>query len=256
MIALVTGASSGIGRELAKNLALRGIHLILVARRTERLLALKEEIRYNCPNVKVKTITADLSKENQCYEVYEKVKQFDIDFLFNNAGFGLYGKFTETDLEDELNMINVNIKAVHILTKLFLKDFTKKNSGYILNTASAAGFMAGPLLATYYATKNYVVQLTKAIYEELRADNSKVVISALCPGPVDTEFNSVAGVKGFSIPAMSESYVADYAIDRLICGDLLIIPGITTKAATAGSKIAPTKLLLKTVRTMQEQKNN
>ena len=89
--------------------------------------------------------------------------------------------------------------------------------------------MAGPLLATYYATKNYVVQLTKAVYEELRSTGSRVVISALCPGPVDTEFNSVAGVKSFGIPSENEAYVADYAIERLLCGDLLIIPGVTTK---------------------------
>ncbi len=255
MIALITGASSGIGREMAKNLATRGVNLILVARRTERLFELKEEIKFNCPGVKVKTITADLSKQQQCFDLYDRVKDYRIDFLFNNAGFGLYGAFTETDLNEELAMIDVNIKAVHILTKLFLRDFTERNSGYILNTASVAGFMPGPLLATYYATKNYVVQLTKAIYEELRSTGSRVVISALCPGPVNTEFNAVAGVKSFGMPAENEAYVADYAIERLLCGDLLIIPGMTTKAAAAGSRFAPTKLLLRTVRTIQEQKN-
>jgi len=244
MIALITGASSGIGKEMAKNLATRGVNLILVARRTERLLALKEEIVYNCPEIKVKTITADLSKEEQCFELYDRVKEYKIDFLFNNAGFGLYGPFLETDLKDELSMINV-----------YVRDFAARNSGYILNTASVAGFMAGPLLATYYATKNYVVQLTKAVYEELRSTGSRVVISALCPGPVDTEFNSVAGVKSFGIPSENEAYVADYAIERLLCGDLLIIPGVTTKAAAAGSRFAPTKFLLRTVRTLQEQKN-
>lgn len=255
MIALITGASSGIGRELAKNLASRGVSLILAARRTERLNQLKQEIKFNCPDVRVKTVTVDLSKENQCFELYEMAKPYKIDFLFNNAGFGLYGDFLETSLQDELDMIDVNIKAVHILTKLFLRDFAERNSGYILNTASVAGFMAGPLLATYYATKNYVIQLTKAVYEELRSKGSRVVISALCPGPVDTEFNSVAGVKSFGIPSASEAYVADYAIERLLCGDLLIIPGVTTKAAAAGSRFAPTKLLLRTVRTLQENKN-
>lgn len=255
MIALITGASSGIGREMAKNLATRGVNLILVARRTERLIELKEEIKFNCPDVKVKTITADLSKQQQCFDLYDRVKDYRIDFLFNNAGFGLYGAFTETDLNEELAMIDVNIKAVHILTKLFLRDFTERNSGYILNTASVAGFMPGPLLATYYATKNYVVQLTKAIYEELRSTGSRVVIGALCPGPVNTEFNAVAGVKSFGMPSENEAYVADYAIERLLCGDLLIIPGMTTKAAAAGSRFAPTKLLLRTVRTIQEQKN-
>ena len=255
MIALITGASSGIGRELAKNLASRGVHLILVARRTERLAELKAEIKFNCPHVKVKLITADLSKEQNCIDLYNMLKMYNIVFLFNNAGFGLYGEFTETSLRDELNMINVNVKAVHILTKLFLKDFTERNNGYIMNTASVAGFMAGPLFATYYATKNYVVQLTKAIYEELRARGSNVVISALCPGPVDTEFNKVAGVKKFNVPTVSDAYVADYAVERLLCGDLLIIPGMATKAAATGSRFAPTKLLLRTVRTMQEGKN-
>lgn len=255
MIALITGASSGIGRELAKNLASRGVHLIITARRADRLAELKSDIKFNCPNVKVKIIVADLSVESQCFELYEKIKNYNIDFLFNNAGFGLYGEFINTSLKKELDMINVNIKAVHILTKLFLRDFVLNNKGYILNTASVAGFMAGPLLSTYYATKNYVIQLTKAIYEELRGYNSKVVISALCPGPVDTEFNQVAGVKGFTAPTLDDAYVADYAIDRLLCGDLLIVPGISTKAAAAGSKIAPTKLLLRTVKTLQEQKN-
>lgn len=255
MIALITGASSGIGRELAKNMASRGVNLILVARRTERLLQLKQEIQYNCSNVKVKTITADLSREDRCRELYEKVKDYNIDFLFNNAGFGLYGDFIHTSLDDELNMINVNIKAVHILTKLFLADFARRDFGYIMNTASVAGFMAGPLFATYYATKNYVLQLTKAIYEELRSKGSNVVISALCPGPVDTEFNTVAGIKKFGMPTVSDAYVADYAVERLLCGDLVIIPGVTTKAAAASSRFAPTKLLLRTVRTIQEQKN-
>ncbi len=256
MIALITGASSGIGRELAKNLASRGVHLIITARRTERLVQLKEEIRELYPSVRVKVITADLSKESSCYELYNRVKDYRVDFLFNNAGFGLYGRFLDNDLDEELNMINVNIKAVHILTKLFLKDFTERNCGYILNTASVAGFMPGPLLAAYYASKNYVVQLTKAIYEELRCDNSKVVVSVLCPGPVDTEFNRVAGVKKFNMKSLSDSYVADYAIERLMCGDLLIVPGMATKAAAVGTRIAPTKLLLKTVRMVQESKNN
>ncbi len=256
MIALITGASSGIGKELAKNMASRGVNLILVARRTQRLLMLKQEIQYNCPSVKVKAITADLSKENQCIELYEKTKDYNIDFLFNNAGFGLYGDFLHTELSDELDMINVNIKAVHILTKLFLKDFAQRGFGYIMNTASVAGFMPGPLLATYYATKNYVLQLTKAIYEELRSSGSGVVVSALCPGPVNTEFNEVAGVKKFGMPSASDAYVADYAIERMLAGDLVIIPGVTTKAAAAGSRFAPTKLLLRTVRTLQEQKND
>lgn len=254
MIALITGASSGIGKEMAKNLASRGCDLILVARRKERLIHIKNDIIGNC-GVRVKIICADLSKEEECIALHQKVNGIKIDFLINNAGFGLYGKFDQTALQDEMQMINVNIKAVHILTKLFLQDFKAHDSGYILNVASVAGFMAGPLLATYYATKNYVLQLTKAIYEELNIDRSRVHISALCPGPVDTEFNKVAGVQKFAIPSLTDVYVANYAIDRMLLGELVIIPGVTTKVGAYASKIAPTKLLLKIVRTSQENKN-
>ncbi len=222
----------------------------------ERLLALKEEIVYNCPEIKVKTITADLSKEEQCFGLYNKVKDYKIDFLFNNAGFGLYGPFLETDLKDELSMINVNIKAVHILTKLFLRDFAARNSGYILNTASVAGFMAGPLLATYYATK----KLCRTAYqgglrgtEKHRQQGSdKRTLPRTCRYRIQQRCRRK---ELRNTESENEAYVADYAIERLLCGDLLIIPGVTTKAAAAGSRFAPTKFLLRTVRTLQEQKN-
>lgn len=254
MIALITGASSGIGKEIAKNLADRGCDLILVARRKERLIELKSDIISMC-NVRVKIICADLSDENQCYRLFNSVKDIRVDFLINNAGFGLYGKFDKTPLESELKMIDVNIKAVHILTKLFLQDFKERDFGYILNVASIAGFMPGPMFSTYYATKNYVLQLTKAIYEELSADGSHVHISALCPGPVDTEFNKTAGLDSFGIPSHTDIYVANYAIERMLMGELVIIPGISTKVGALASKVAPTKLLLKVVRNVQINKN-
>ena len=241
MKALVTGASSGIGRDIARELAKRNIDLILVSRDVEKLNQVKDSIS----NVDVEVIAKDLSNADNCKELYEQVKDKQIDILINNAGFGLFGDFIETDLDREIEMIDVNIKAVHILTKLFLKDFVKRDSGYILNVASSAGFMAGPKLNTYYATKNYVVSLTEAIYEELRQDKSNVHISALCPGPVDTNFNNVA--KGsFTVKALKPDSVAKYAVDSLFKNKLIIIPGFSMKLGVYAARVIPIKFMLKT----------
>lgn len=238
MKALITGASSGIGRDMAKYLASKNIDLILVARRKERLEELKKEL-----NVNVKIIALDLEVEENVYKLYEKCRKDDIDILINNAGFGLFGDFKDTSLETEMSMINVNIKAPHILTKLFLKDFIKKDKGYILNVCSSAGFMAGPKLNTYYATKNYLTKLTMAINEELRQINSNVSISALCPGPVNTEFNKVA--KGsFTIKGASSEYVAKYAIDKMFQRKMIIIPTLFMKLSIFATRLAPYRLQL------------
>ena len=161
MKALITGASSGLGRDMARYLASLDWDLVLVARRTERLEKLQKELKTS-----VEIISLDLGIEENCYKLYEMTKDKGIDLLINNAGFGLFGLTTETSLTRELEMIDVNIKCTHILTKLFLKDFIKRDSGYILNVASSAGFLAGPRLNTYYASKNYVLKLTMAIYED------------------------------------------------------------------------------------------
>ena len=207
MVALITGASSGIGRDIARYLSKLGYDLIVVARRKDLLLELKKELK-----TKVEVIELDLSKEENVYKLYDTTKG-RVDFLINNAGFGLFGMTYQTDLDTELKMIDVNVKCVHILTKLFLQEFVKKDKGRILNVASSAGFMAGPRLNTYYATKNYVLKFTMAIYEELRRMKSNVHISALCPGPVNTEFNRVAKGK-FELKGLSSEYVAKYAIDK------------------------------------------
>ena len=217
MKALITGASSGIGRDMARYLASKNYDLILVARRKNRLEQLKKELQTS-----VTIINLDLSQEQHCFKLYDQVKKENIDILINNAGFGLFGMFNKTDLTRELEMIDVNIKCTHILTKLFLKDFIKRDSGYILNVASSAGFLAGPRLNTYYASKNYVLKLTMAIYEELKHQNSKVVISALCPGPVATEFNKVAHGE-FHTSSLSSEYVAKYAVKEMFKNKLYII---------------------------------
>lgn len=243
MIALVTGASSGIGEEIANNLASRGINLILTARRRDRLEEIKRKILEK-NNVKVKILTYDLSDKESCVSLYNNVKDLNIDILINNAGFGLFGKFTDTDLDRELEMINVNINALHILTKLFLRDFARRNHGYILNVSSIAGFMAGPLMATYYASKNYVLQLTRAISQELKHNNINVYIGALCPGPVDTEFNRVAGAE-FAIGGATASQIAEYALKKMFKGKTVIIPKKEIKALAVLTKTVPSKLMLK-----------
>ena len=238
MKALITGASSGIGLEMAKYLAEKNIELILVARSEDKLKSLKNNLNVDC-----KIIALDLIKEENVYKLYELVKNENIDILINNAGFGLFGVFSKTDLNRELEMINLNIKTYHILTKLFLQDFIKKDYGYILNVCSSAGFMAGPKLSTYYATKNYVTKLTMAINEELRKEKSNVVICALCPGPVDTNFNKVAKGK-FKIKGISPKYVAKYVVDKMFKNKMLIVPGLKMKLTLFLTRFVPYRLQL------------
>jgi short-subunit dehydrogenase len=248
MIALITGASSGIGRDMAKILSQKGYDLILVARNIAQLETLGKELTTNTT-----IISTDLSEDKACFELYEQVKDKHIDILINNAGCGVYGKFTETDLDKELNMIDINIKTVHILTKLFLKDFRNRNSGYILNVSSSAAFLPGPLLSSYYASKAYVLRLTQAIYEELRRERSKVYIGALCPGPVATNFDKIAGVKS-SLNALRSFYVANYAIEKMFKKKIIIVPGFTIKLARFFNKITPDKLLVRIAYTIQKRK--
>ncbi len=238
MKALITGASSGIGLEMVKYLAEKNIDLILVARSEDKLKSLKNNLNVDC-----KIIALDLIKEENVYKLYDLVKNQNIDILINNAGFGLFGIFSKTDLNRELEMINLNIKTYHILTKLFLQDFIKKDYGYILNVCSSAGFMAGPKLSTYYATKNYVTKLTMAINEELRKEKSNVVICALCPGPVDTNFNKVAKGK-FKIKGISPKYVAKYAVDKMFKNKMLIVPGLKMKLTLFLTRFVPYRLQL------------
>ncbi len=248
MRALVTGASSGIGRDMARVLAEQKIDLILVARRKERLEKLKEELHVN-----VEILCFDLSQQKEVFSLFDKLKDQKIDIVINNAGFGLFGEFLQTDLDRELEMINVNVISYHILTKLFLQKLEKDGGGYILNVCSSAGFLAGPRLSTYYATKNYILKLTMAIYEELRRKKSSIVISALCPGPVNTEFNQVA--KGhFAVSGASSEYVAKYAIQKMFQKKLIIVPTIKMKLALFFSRFVPWKGLLRITYRIQERK--
>lgn len=249
MKALVTGASSGIGYEISKYLSKKGYDIIAVARNKEALENLKNEVRTN-----VQTICMDLSINSNCIKLYELLENEDIDVLINNAGFGMYGNFDILDLNMEIQMINVNILACDILTKLFLKKMKERNHGYILNVGSIAGFMPGPLMSSYYASKSYVVKLTQAIRKELKKSKSGVSVSVLCPGPVSTNFNNTAGVK-FSIKPLSSEYVAKYAIDMMFKKKLIIVPGFIIKMARFLSKFTPDNIVTEIVYHIQTKKD-
>ena len=222
---------------MARVLSKRGVELILAARRTDRLEELKQEL-----GTPVRIIGTDLSRAENCKDLYEQVKDEDIDILINNAGFGDAGKFAETSLVKEMTLIDTNIRATHILTKLFVRDFRKKNRGYLLNVASSAGFLPGPNMAVYYASKSYILRLSEALYEELRREHSSVSVSILCPGPVNTEFSSVADVR-FRIRGLNSYRVAEYAIDRMFRRKLVIIPGMQMKAGKFLERFVSEKML-------------
>ncbi|HHX93926.1 MAG TPA: SDR family oxidoreductase [Tenericutes bacterium] len=252
MKALITGASSGIGREIAYLLANKGYDLIIVARREQELLKLKEEVKTN-----VRVISLDLSILDNIYKLYEMTKDEKIDVLINNAGFGLYGKFEEIDSKEELDLINLNIIAVHLLTKLFLKDMKERNNGYILNVASVASFAFGPLMASYYASKAYVLSLSMAINQELRSKKSKVSVSALCPGPVKTGFGKRLGFElgnKFSFMSTSASYVARKGIEGMLKRKPIIVVGFVNKILVFLTKIMPKTFITKVVHKYQKEK--
>ena len=249
MKALITGATSGIGRDMAVILSRMGCELIIASRDVRKM----EQIKRRLP-VPVRIIQADLSREADCYALYEQVKEENIDILINNAGFGAFGQFAEIPLETELNMLDLNVRAVHILTKLFLLDFRKRNSGYILNVASSAGLLpAGPYMATYYATKAYVSSLTQAIAQELKEMDSKVYVGALCPGPVDTEFYDVANVE-FTLKGITPEYCVEYAIKQMIKRQTVIVPTLFMKASTTMGRFAPRNLAIKITAGQQKKK--
>ena len=236
MKALITGASSGMGRDMAKILSQKGYDLILVARDEKKLEEVKKQLK-----TETKIVVMDISKEENCKKIYEENK--DIDILINNAGFGDCGHFEETSLDKDIQMIHTNIIAYHILTKLYLKEMIK-NLIYIFLES---------METTYYSTKNYVVRFSESIREELRRKKSKVQISILCPGPVDTNFNKVADVE-FALKGLSSEYVAKYAINKFFKGKFYIVPGWKIKLARIGAKLAPASFVAKISYNMQKRK--
>ena len=250
MKVLITGASSGIGRDLAKEFAKRGNEIIIVARTVSKLEELKDELKMEY-QVNVEIESVDLTNRISCINLVQRHK--DIDILINNAGLGDFGLFDETDLEKDLTLIDTNITSLHILTKLYLKEFKERNSGKILNVASIAGFLPGPLMATYYATKNYVVNLSESIREELKQAKSNVQISILCPGPVKTNFNNVANVK-FDLKSLSSEYVAKYTVEKFLKGKFYIIPGFMVKCGIFFQRLFSKGLVASVVYKSQKRK--
>lgn len=244
--ALITGASSGIGREIARLLAARGYELIIAARREDRLEELKRTLGVPC-----KIACTDLSVRTEAERLFEENR--DVDVLVNNAGFGVFGAFDETQLSRECEMLDVNILALHILMKLYLAEFKKRGSGRILNVSSSASFFPGPMFSSYYASKAYVTRLSLAVREELRREKSPVTVSVLCPGPVRTEFNDVAGVK-FGIGSVSPQYAARAAVDGMFKGKGIITPSLATGFTRFISKLVPDSLAARVVYILQKKK--
>lgn len=236
--ALITGASSGIGREIARLLAQKGFNLILAARREHRLMDLQEELTSKYHHV-VCIEPMDLSIESNCFLLFHKYKAYPITVVINNAGFGKVGRFLEVPLERELSMIKTNITAVHILTKLFARHM---DHGSILNVASMAGFQPGPIFSAYSATKAYLINLSLAVNYELKHEKD-VHIATLCPGPVRTEFNKTAG-SHMALKSISAKTCARIALNGLFNNKDLIIPGFSMKFLYLGSKLSPYCFLL------------
>ncbi len=249
MRALITGATSGIGKEMAIYLHKLGWKLVLTGRNESVLRDMAAAFGND-----TKYIALDLGERNAPHALYDFCRGLRIDFLINNAGYGIYGTFLDTPLERELDLIDVNVRALHILTKLFLNDFEKRGSGRILNVASVAGFLTGPLMSSYYASKNYVVRLSLAIREELRRSGSRVQISVLCPGPVDTGFNQRAGVS-FSLKGADARYVARYAIDCALDNKAIIVPTVPIKLGLLAAKLVPELPLAAIVHDLQKRKD-
>lgn len=248
MKALITGASSGIGREIALYLSDLGYDIIVVARNELALRDLQREVK-----TKVEVVSMDLTDRENVWKLHEMYKREPIEVLVNDAGFGVHGPVTETDLEKDLDLIDLNITAVHMLTKLFLKDMKKRNLGYILNVSSISGFLSGPLMAEYYASKNFVLSYTKAINAELKKEGSEVHISCLCPGPTKTNFNKTAKVE-FKVKPYSAEYVAEYGVNKMFEEKTVIVPGFKMKFVHLASKLFPSIITTNVAYEVQKRK--
>lgn len=254
-VALITGASSGIGKELARIHASYNNDLVLVARREDKLNELKEDLETTY-KVKVVTISKDLSLSNSAKEIYEEVKALDIqvDYLINNAGFGLVGEFASLPWEKQEQMINLNLTVLTHLTHLYVNDFKKRNKGKILNTSSTVSLVPGPLQAVYFASKAYVTSFSNAISEEL--SNTNITVTNLMPGATKTEFGESSGMDKTLLykGAADVKDVAKDGYDAMINGKIEVISGLALylKIMNFFIPFTPKKLLLKIIRKMQE----
>ena len=253
--ALITGASSGIGKELARIHAEKGGDLVIVARRQEKLNELKTQLEKQ-HGVQVITVAKDLSLPNAPKEVFQEVQEqnIQVDYLINNAGFGLRGKFHELSWERQLQMIQLNMVALTELMYLFLPAMVARNSGKVLNTSSTASYMPGPLQAIYFATKSYVTFLSNAVAEELA--DTKISVTCLMPGATETEFAKTSGMDktGLFEKTVTARSVAEDGYNAMIAGKLDIVSGLTfgQKMMMRAISFTPKRTMLKQVRQMQE----
>ncbi|WP_347839498.1 SDR family oxidoreductase [uncultured Draconibacterium sp.] len=256
-VALISGASTGIGKELSHIHAQTGGDLVIVARRKDKLEELKSELEKQY-GVKVWVIAKDLGKPEAPQAIYDELKKagIEIDILINNAGFGGVGKFHELDYDRQVAMINLNVTSLTAMTRLFLPDFIQRNSGKILNNSSTASFMPGPLQAVYFATKAYVRSLSNALSEELSHTN--ITVTNLMPGATETEFGATSGMDKtamFKKTATARS-VAEDGYKAMLKGKMDVISGLTfaQKIMISAIPFMPKKMMLKTVKKMQETK--
>lgn len=242
---LITRASSGIGRDMARYLSSKENELILVSSNKDKLESVSKAL------INSSVYVCDLSNNDNVNKLCEYILKEKPDFVINNAGFGAFGFYDEISLDREIEMINVNIVALHKITKTCLEYM---DNGHILNVSSSAGLMpGGPMLNTYYATKNYVRSYSLGLYKELKKKNKNIHISILCPGPVNTNFNKVA-IGTFSIKGLSSEYVAKYAVDKCLKNKLIIVPGFKVKLGVFFSRFLPIKLVLSILFKIQHRK--
>lgn len=252
-LVLITGGSSGIGYALAKEFYAKGYDLALVGRDEKKLRqAAARLVQRKCGIVE--TVSCDLTRREECLRLHDLYRERAVSVLVNCAGFGVYGQFTETALQQEMAMMEVNCGAVHLLMKLFLQDMEKRRVGTILNVASSAGLVpGGPCMAAYYATKAYVTSLTQGVAEELRAKHSSIHVAALCPGPVDTPFFGRAGI-GASATAATPEAIARAAMRGLDRAETVIVPGFGNRMACVAARLLPARMILSVNRRIQEKK--
>ena len=249
----ITGASSGIGREFARRYAAMGCRLILTARRADRLQALAEEL-HAAHGTECRIETADLSRAEECSRLCGVLADEHIDIFINNAGFGVCGSILETEEAREEEMIQVNVAAMARLFRAVVRKMHAQGGGTILNVASSAGLLpGGPYMAGYYATKAYVVSLTRGVAEELRQQHSPVYVCALCPGPVDTEFNERADVV-FALRGISPELCVEEAMRGMLHHKTIIVPSAIMRAATTAQRFMPMAILMPIMAHQQKKK--
>ncbi len=258
LTALVTGASGGIGEELARLFAADGHSLVLVARSEDKLRGLADGLSEK-HGVSARVIASDLSRPEAPQEIFEQLAadSVRVDALVNNAGFGSYGLFAETELEKELELLQVNVVALTHLTKLLLPGMIARRRGYVMQVASTAAFQPGPLMAVYYASKAYVLSLSEALANE--CEGTGVVVSALCPGPTETGFVAAAGMgdsKLFDRAVMDARTVAVDGYRGLLAGKAIVIPGLRNNLLARSIGFYPRHLVTKVVRRIQEKRSN